>query len=46
MLEAMVKYTKTITLGSPMDGSVLGPIQNPMQFEKVKGFYEDTKVSQ
>jgi len=40
----MVEFTKNIKVG-PSDeaGVLLGPIQNSMQFEKVKGFFEDSK---
>lgn len=43
-LEEMVKFTKTIKIGNPDDGdNLLGPIQNSMQYEKVKSFFEDSK---
>lgn len=44
-LAAMVEFTKSMTVGAPTDGAHLGPIQNQMQYEKVKTFFEDTKVS-
>lgn len=44
-LEEMVKFTKTIKVGNPDDGdNLLGPIQNAMQYEKVKGFFADSKA--
>ncbi|KAK4987349.1 hypothetical protein LTR50_004684 [Elasticomyces elasticus] len=40
----MVEFTKTLKVGAPDDeGVMLGPIQNAMQYEKVKGFFADTK---
>ncbi|KXL51221.1 hypothetical protein M433DRAFT_6988 [Acidomyces richmondensis BFW] len=44
MLKEMVEFTKTIKVGPPESGSLLGPIQNSMQYERVKGFFEDTKA--
>ncbi|KAL5421063.1 hypothetical protein PMIN04_005910 [Paraphaeosphaeria minitans] len=42
-LEEMVNVTKSIKVGSPDDGdNLLGPVQNPMQYEKVKEFFADT----
>ncbi|OCK85579.1 aldehyde dehydrogenase [Lepidopterella palustris CBS 459.81] len=44
-LEAMVKFTKSIKVGSSdEEGVLLGPIQNQMQYEKVKGFFADSKA--
>ena len=43
LLEEMVNFTKTIKVGAPDSGALLGPIQNEMQYEKVKGFFKDTK---
>ncbi|ORY15767.1 aldehyde dehydrogenase domain-containing protein [Clohesyomyces aquaticus] len=44
-LQEMVNFTKTIKVGSPEDGdNLLGPIQNSMQYEKVKGFFADSKA--
>ncbi|KAF2017782.1 aldehyde dehydrogenase [Aaosphaeria arxii CBS 175.79] len=44
-LEEMVNFTKTIKVGNPDDGdNLLGPIQNSMQYEKVKGFFADSKA--
>jgi len=41
----MVKFTKTLKIGSSFDADVnLGPVQNSMQFEKVKTFFEDSKA--
>ncbi|KAK5111185.1 hypothetical protein LTR85_012234 [Meristemomyces frigidus] len=43
MLKAMVEFTKTVKVGAPDSGALLGPIQNEMQYEKVRSFFEDTK---
>ncbi|KAF2770265.1 aldehyde dehydrogenase [Teratosphaeria nubilosa] len=43
MLKGMIAFTKTIKTGAPDSGALLGPIQNKMQYEKVKTFFEDTK---
>ncbi|KAK5129278.1 hypothetical protein LTR08_003634 [Meristemomyces frigidus] len=43
MLKEMVAFVKTIKTGAPDSGALLGPIQNEMQYEKVKSFFEDTK---
>jgi len=41
-LEAMSKFASNLKVGSPDDEGVhLGPIQNSMQYERVKGFFED-----
>ena len=37
MLQEMVNFVKTIKVGPPESGALLGPIQNQMQYEKVKG---------
>ena len=43
-LEAMVKFTKSVKVGTPdEEGVLLVPIQNDMQYERVKGFFGDTK---
>merc|ERR1712070_1157059 len=42
-LEEMVNFTKTIQVGDSESGSLLGPVQNKMQYEKVKEFFADTK---
>jgi acyl-CoA reductase-like NAD-dependent aldehyde dehydrogenase len=43
-LAEMVNFTKTVKVGSPEDGdNLLGPVQNKMQYERVKGFFEDSK---
>ncbi|KAL9086404.1 MAG: hypothetical protein Q9159_004180 [Coniocarpon cinnabarinum] len=43
-LAAMIEVTKTFKVGpSSEEGVMLGPIQNSMQYEKVKGFFEDSK---
>lgn len=46
MVAAMVEFTKSMTVGAPVDGAHLGPVQNQMQYEKVKTFFEDTKVNE
>lgn len=44
MVKALVKFTESLKVGSNDDESTaLGPIQNQMQYEKVKGFFQDTK---
>ena len=44
-LTEMVNFTTTVKVGHPEDGdNLLGPIQNSMQYEKVKGFFEDSKA--
>lgn len=41
-LEAMVAFTKTLKIGEGNEeGVFLGPIQNSMQYEKVKTFFSD-----
>lgn len=41
-LKACVEYTKTLVLGNGADANTfLGPVQNAMQYERVKGFFED-----
>ncbi|KAM0719663.1 hypothetical protein Q7P37_003794 [Cladosporium fusiforme] len=42
-LEEMVNFTKTIQVGDSESGALLGPVQNQMQYEKVKEFFEDTR---
>ena len=43
-LEALINVTKSLKVGSSNDeGVMLGPIQNSMQYEKVKTFFNDTK---
>lgn len=45
-LKAMVEHTKTIKSGDGAEeGNFLGPIQNSMQYEKVKGFFADIEKS-
>lgn len=40
----MVEHTKTIKMGAGTEeGVFMGPIQNSMQYEKVKTFFEDVK---
>lgn len=44
-VKAMVDFAKTLKVGSPNDSGVaLGPIQNKMQYDRVKGFFEDSKA--
>ncbi|KAF2170087.1 hypothetical protein M409DRAFT_19694 [Zasmidium cellare ATCC 36951] len=43
LLAEMVNFTKTLTVGPPSEGAFLGPIQNQMQYEKVKDYFKDTK---
>ncbi|KAF1347527.1 Aldehyde/histidinol dehydrogenase [Delphinella strobiligena] len=44
MLEAMVKAAANLKVGAPdEEGVMLGPVQNAMQYERVKGFFEDSK---
>ena len=43
-MEAMTDFLKSIKVGSQNEeGVMLGPLQNSMQYEKVKGFYADSK---
>ena len=43
-LDAMIRFTKSLKVGpSDEEGVMLGPIQNEMQYEKVKEFFADTK---
>ncbi|OQU94378.1 hypothetical protein CLAIMM_00739 [Cladophialophora immunda] len=40
--DEMVKFTRTLQMGEGnQEGVFLGPIQNEMQYEKVKGFFDD-----
>lgn len=40
--EAMVKFTRTLKVGEGNEeGVFLGPVQNRMQFERVRGFFEE-----
>lgn len=44
--DAMVAYTKTLKVGEGNEAGVfLGPIQNEMQYERVKTFFDDVKNS-
>ncbi|EAT81107.2 hypothetical protein SNOG_11399 [Parastagonospora nodorum SN15] len=45
-LEEMVRFTKeSVKTGNPDDGdNLLGPVQNQMQYERVKGFFADSKA--
>lgn len=43
-VKKMVEVAKSIKVGASHDaGVLLGPVQNQMQYEKVKGFFEDCK---
>jgi len=42
-VKRMVEFTKNIKVGNSDEGVLLGPIQNSMQYEKVKGFFADAK---
>ncbi|OAL31187.1 hypothetical protein AYO22_01220 [Fonsecaea multimorphosa] len=45
--DKMVEYTKTLKLGEGFEKDVfLGPIQNSMQYERVKGFFNDIEKEQ
>ncbi|GAB7351735.1 hypothetical protein MBLNU459_g2320t1 [Dothideomycetes sp. NU459] len=44
MLEAMTKAAANLKVGNPNEeGVMLGPVQNAMQYERVVGFFEDSK---
>lgn len=45
MVQEMVNFTKKMTVGAPASGAKLGPVQNAMQYERVKEFFQDTKAS-
>ena len=41
----MAAFTKSLKVGNPFDGDVdIGPIQNVMQFDKVRSFVDDCKT--
>lgn len=45
-VDAMVNFTKTLKVGDGFEpGVMIGPIQNSMQYEKVKGFFADSKTN-
>lgn len=45
-LKAMVEHVKTLKVGDGSEeGTFLGPVQNSMQYEKVKGFFADIEKS-
>src|SRR3546814_10273017 len=45
-ISALVKYAKTVNVGDgSQQGTDLGPIQNRMQFEKVKNLLADAKAN-
>ena len=40
----MVAHTKTLKIGNGTEeGVFLGPVQNSMQYERVKGFFDDVE---
>lgn len=40
----MVAYTKTLQVGEgTKEGVFLGPVQNSMQYERVRGFFDDVE---
>jgi acyl-CoA reductase-like NAD-dependent aldehyde dehydrogenase len=44
-LQEMVSFTQTLKVGTSDEADVaLGPVQNSMQFEKVREFFEDSKA--
>lgn len=44
MLKAMVEFAKSLKVGQgDEEGVMVGPIQNEMQYHRVKGFFEDSK---
>jgi acyl-CoA reductase-like NAD-dependent aldehyde dehydrogenase len=44
MVDAMAKVAASLKVGTPdEEGAMLGPIQNEMQYEKVKTFFQDSK---
>jgi acyl-CoA reductase-like NAD-dependent aldehyde dehydrogenase len=44
MVKAMGEFAKTLKVGQgDEEGVMLGPIQNEMQYERVKGFFEEGK---
>lgn len=46
LLEELVNYAKTVKVGDGMEPeSMIGPIQNKMQYDKVKDLIEDVKRS-
>jgi len=43
-MDAMIAFSKQLKVGtSKEEGVMLGPVQNEMQYEKVKTFFEDSK---
>jgi acyl-CoA reductase-like NAD-dependent aldehyde dehydrogenase len=45
-IEAIVHVAKSLKVGDPYEeGVMIGPIQNAMQFEKIKGFLRNSKAS-
>ncbi|KAL4910574.1 hypothetical protein BDW74DRAFT_141403 [Aspergillus multicolor] len=46
-LKAAVSYAKTVPVGpGTEEGNFMGPLQNSMQYEKVKGFFADLSQDQ
>ena len=45
-VKAFVDYAKTVKVGDGLDPEVgVGPVQNKMQFDKLKGFLDDIKAN-
>lgn len=45
-VKAFVDYARTVKVGNGLDPEVgVGPVQNKMQFEKLKGFLDDIKAN-
>lgn len=45
-VKAFVEYAKTVKVGDGLDPEVgMGPVQNKMQFDKLKGFLADVKAN-
>lgn len=45
-VKAFVDYARTVKVGDGLDPEVgVGPVQNKMQFEKLKGFLDDIKAN-
>lgn len=42
-VKAMAEFTKTLKLSNAEETAFLGPIQNQMQYDKVKDYYSDCK---
>lgn len=44
LLLEMANFTKSMALGDPASGAPVGPIQNRMQFDRVKASFKDAQV--